>query len=341
METRKVQISGGSTFIVSLPKKWAEKNGITPGSPLNIIEDRNGHLIMSPKELTFKETISGEIKLTGKEGPEGLMRRLVGSYVSGVNNLIIFSKGAMTHQQVRTVREFTRLVMGVEIVEERKDMMKLQDLIDPADFSVKTGLKRMAYITERMVEDVLRAMEDLDHITLEDVVMRDIEVDRINWLIHKEYNLLYKSPKFAERSQVTFEDALNFMLTSRIVERVADHAVAIAGYLMKLHDIEDRDLLMKIIEKGHLARSVFSDSVSSLYSQDLIKADKVVDRSREIKEELEPMLKKVFKLPADEAVLMAYVINSLDRMASYGGDIGKITLNKFTPIKDEQAFSLS
>ena len=40
-------------------------------------------------------------------------------------------------------------------------------------------------------------------------------------------------------------------------------------------------------------------------------------------------MKKVFKLPADEAVLLAYVINSIERISAYGADIAKITLNTF------------
>ncbi len=335
METRKVQISGGSTFIVSLPKKWAQKNGITSGSALNILESKNGHLIMSPKDLSFKEHLVGEIKVTGNEGRDTLMRRLVGAYVSGLNNIIVTSKGSMDPMLARTVREFTRLVMGVEIVEEKKDLIKLQDLIDPADFSVKTGLKRMAYITENMVEDVIQGMKSLDTMHLEDVVIRDIEVDRINWLIHKEYNIFNKSPKIADKANIGLEDSLDFMLTSRIVERVADHAVAMAEYLMKIKDPEDRSILDTLEKEGIVAKKIFSDSMGSLFSHDLVMADKVVDRSRELKEKLEPLLKRVFKLQADEAVLLAYVINSLDRIASYGGDIGKITLNKFTPMRSD------
>ncbi|MFW3147101.1 MAG: PhoU domain-containing protein [Thermoplasmatota archaeon] len=334
METRKVQISGGSTFIVSLPKKWAEKNGISSGSSLNIMEDKNGHLIMSPQPMNFKESVTGEIRLTGKESPDALIRRLVGAYVSGVNNIIVTSKGAMSPQHARKVREFTRLVMGVEIVEERKDIIKLQDLIDPADFSVKTGLKRMAYITEKMIEDFLKGMKDLDHAFLDDVITRDIEVDRINWLIHKEYNMVNQSPKVADKTKISPEEALNYMLTSRVVERVADHTVSMAKCIKDLDDAEDKELMATIMKEGETAKGIFSDSVRSLFSHDLTLADNVVDRSRELKVKLEPLLKKVFTLQADEAVLLAYVINSIERIGAYGGDIGKITLNTFTPVKN-------
>ncbi|MBN1390817.1 MAG: AbrB/MazE/SpoVT family DNA-binding domain-containing protein [Candidatus Thermoplasmatota archaeon] len=334
METRKVQISGGSTFIVSLPKKWAEKSGITSGSPLNIMEDSDGNLIMSPRDPRNRMSITADIKLTGDESPKTLMRRLVGAYISGVSNLQVTFNGNIGPELSRTVREFTRLVMGVEIVEERKDLIMLQDLIDPTDFSVRTGLKRMAYITDNMVEDVLRGMKDMDAAFLEDVVIRDIEVDRINWLIQREYNMMNRSPKISEKSFTGFDDAFDHMLASRIVERVADHAVSMAENLRDLTDLEDPSLIPRIVEQGETARGIFSDSVGSLFLQDMGLADSVVDRSGELRRTLEPMMKVVFPLPADEAVVLANVINSIERIAAYGGDIGKITLNRFTPVKE-------
>jgi phosphate uptake regulator len=329
METRKVQISGGSTFIVSLPKKWAEKNGISSGSSLNIMEDRNGHLILSPQPISFRESVIGEVRLNGEENCDALMRRLVGAYVSGVTSIVVTSKGAIPPDLARTVREFTRLVMGVEIVEEKKDLIKLQDLIDPADFSVRTGLKRMSYITEKMVEDSLNSLVDFNISILDDVIMRDMEVDRINWLIHKEYNMVTMSPKVADKTKISTEDALNYMISSRIVERVADHAVSIARYMKMAKNLEDRKLAEKIHKEGVAARKIFSDSVISLFSQDLSLADKVIDRAKELTAKLEPWMKKVFKLPSDEAVLLAYVVNSIDRIGAYGADIAKITLNTY------------
>ncbi|MEA3560046.1 MAG: PhoU domain-containing protein [Candidatus Thermoplasmatota archaeon] len=333
METRKVQISGGSTFIVSLPKKWAQKMGISSGSSVNILEDKSGYLILSPQPLNFKETITGEIRISGKESPDALMRRLVGAYVSGVNHLMVVSKGAISPLHARKVREFTRLVMGMEIVEEKKDLIKLQDLIDPADLSVRTGLKRMVYITEKMIEDLLRGMKEGDDDSIEDVVMRDIEVDRINWLIHKEYNMIIKSPKIAEKTNISTEDAFNYMLTARIVERVADHAVSMAQYAMEPGETSNREIVNTVMEDGDLAKDIFADSVRSLFSRDLQMADDVIDRSRVLKDRLEPHLKTVFKLPADEAVLLAYMLNSIERIGAYGGDIAKITLNTYIPVK--------
>ena len=47
MEVRKVQITGGSTYTVSLPKEWATESGIEAGSKLAFYPEGNT-LIAAP-----------------------------------------------------------------------------------------------------------------------------------------------------------------------------------------------------------------------------------------------------------------------------------------------------
>ena len=331
METRKVQISGGSTFIISLPKRWASKNGIKKGSSLNIYEDMGDNLIITSQMISFKNRHTGEIRIKGTESEEALMRRLVGAYVSGVTHIDVRSKGEIPTYLSRAVREFTRLVMGVEIVEERKDLIRLQDLIDPSDFSIRSGIKRMAYIAEQMIRDSLDGLKEDNPELMDDVVLRDVEVDRIAWLIHKEYNMINISPRTTDRITMSPNEVLNYLLASRAIERVADHANDVALRLKGADLTAPKKMLNRIYEEGTKAKKLFTDSVASLLSQDLNQADMVVDGSRELKERIDPMLKDVFKLPPDEAVLLAFILHSIDRIASYSGDVAKSTLNKHSP----------
>jgi phosphate uptake regulator len=333
METRKVQISGGSTYIISLPKKWADRNGIAAGSNINIMEDRSGNLIVSPRPISFRESIVGEIKITGSESHDAIMRRLVGAYVSGATAITVSSKEPFPPEVARAVREFTRLVMGVEIVEERQDNIQLQDLIDPADFSIKSGLKRMSYITERMIEDAIRAITEKDIALLDDVILRDVEVDRITWLIQKEYNMLIRSPKLVDKTQVPLDQALNYVLASRVIERIADHAVGMAKHL------KDGDLgssaghISDVQQLGYLNKDIFSDAVKALFSQEMDMADNVIDRARTYRKRIDEMQRKIFDLPADEAVLLAQLLTHIERVGAYGADIGKMTLNRSYAVK--------
>ena len=65
METRKVQITGGNTYIVSLPKKWVKAAGIKSGDSLRIIPQRDGTLVIEPETgQTLNEGEEGELVFT-------------------------------------------------------------------------------------------------------------------------------------------------------------------------------------------------------------------------------------------------------------------------------------
>ena len=53
---RKVQKTGGSTLIVSLPKKWTEDTGIKAGSQIKLMNQPDGSLVINPS-LDVSENI--------------------------------------------------------------------------------------------------------------------------------------------------------------------------------------------------------------------------------------------------------------------------------------------
>ncbi|MGP8323557.1 MAG: hypothetical protein ACT6FG_06145 [Methanosarcinaceae archaeon] len=48
MDTRKVQMTGKSTFIVTPPKKWAVDSELVPGSMISISYRSDGAIVITP-----------------------------------------------------------------------------------------------------------------------------------------------------------------------------------------------------------------------------------------------------------------------------------------------------
>jgi phosphate uptake regulator len=55
MEVRRIQLTGTSTYIVSLPKKWVEKSKLNKGDPVQIIEQDDSTLTLRPRESAAKK----------------------------------------------------------------------------------------------------------------------------------------------------------------------------------------------------------------------------------------------------------------------------------------------
>ena len=60
MDSRKLQKTGGSTMIVSLPKKWIDDSNLNQGSEVRIIPQPNGTLLIDAASSSVK-TFSGSV----------------------------------------------------------------------------------------------------------------------------------------------------------------------------------------------------------------------------------------------------------------------------------------
>jgi len=65
---RKLQITGGSTVIVSLPKNWVEQHNLAKGDVVNLHEMQSGDLKISPiSQNSLKSTVSIDSTMVGSE----------------------------------------------------------------------------------------------------------------------------------------------------------------------------------------------------------------------------------------------------------------------------------
>ena len=96
-EKRKVQLTGTSTFTVSLPKGWAKKNGITAGVEVMLTESSDGGLLVRPGQVST-EMLSNTIHVDDKTGKNEILRTLLAQYLNGYEKLTIVSKGGFSEK---------------------------------------------------------------------------------------------------------------------------------------------------------------------------------------------------------------------------------------------------
>jgi len=138
MDTRKVQRTGKSTFVVSLPKSWAAKNAISSGSLLFISQNQNGDLILTAER--FEKSLKTEIGIGEKIG-EPLIRDIIGCYVAGYR-IIEVTAPRMSPVQKRDLHKIVTKLIGPEILEETSNKVVIQDLLSSEELQVDRALKR-------------------------------------------------------------------------------------------------------------------------------------------------------------------------------------------------------
>jgi phosphate uptake regulator len=187
-ETRKVQVTGGSTFTVSIPKGWATENDVEAGSRI-AFHPEGDSLVLTP--ATDGKRTEGSIDIAGLTGEE-LRRVVMTMYVSGFD-VITFRADRVSTDQRRTIREATQGLVGLEVLEETGDRVVVRDLLDSAELSVHNAVDRMRLIAASMLEDALTALAENDADLARDVIHRDDDVDRLYMVVSRIFRSTLRS----------------------------------------------------------------------------------------------------------------------------------------------------
>ena len=327
METRKVQFTGNSTFTISLPKDWIDKMGIRRGDVVGLVRDNRGTITITPSIDARKDYRSKIINLQ-KESPAHLERMLIGAYIMGFDTIIVRAKERIDNAVKEKVRQFTRSVTGVEIVEETINSVTIKDLSDPLELSQEKGVRRLHLIVRSMAVDAMDAFQKGDQTLAVDVINRDSDADRIYWIIMKEHNMMTRDPRLAERLKMTIEESTSYFQIARYLERIGDHGVQIARAVTAITDYAIPRELMHKFELAHSqALKMLDGSISAYFKGSAEDANDVIDDRDNLKPLLRDISISIQKIKAEEAVQLALIEESVRRIAYYATDISEVTIN--------------
>src|SRR5437867_6259732 len=95
MELRKLQVTGGSTHVVGVPKKWVDRNGLGRSDTVAIHEEPDGSLLLIPHSEGKIASRTIQVELPDGASDEEVVRRLVGAYLAGADEIHVRSPGKM------------------------------------------------------------------------------------------------------------------------------------------------------------------------------------------------------------------------------------------------------
>ena len=326
VETRKVQLTGGSTYIISLPKAWASEKELKPGDTLTVTPRSDGTIVVSSERDYEKKANTKELVLEGYD-PKTLIRSLIGTYMAGYSMVELTDKTGIKPDIRSAIMKFTRMVIGPEIIEESENRIILKDLIDPSEFSQRKGLKRMYLMVKKMHEDAIHSFETGDIALAKDVIERDSDVDRLYWMITKHYNMLLSNPRLIDNLEITRERSLGYMLVSRAMERIGDHAVRIARNAIILSDGFKEGLKQDIKKESELAMDILTCAAESFFDEDLKKANDSIDMRERLEKINDKLMKTVKEERKVDVTPLSYTLESISRTGSYATDISEISIN--------------
>lgn len=340
-ENRKLQRTGKSTFIISLPKGWVEEMGLERGDDVTILRQGDSTLLVFPKEAREEGSEEISMKVLPSDNPGSLIRKVVSLYLSGHRIIHLESKEDRIPPALSdAIRRFVRRnLIGVEITADFPDRLTLQILLAHPELPVKKAIQRMYLIASSMIEDSLCALEEFDRELAEDVIRRDDEVDRFGIYVMRELNSASANRQLIREIGLSApSDCLGHMHITKSVERIADHAERIARKILELEDPAKGKHVEKMREMGDLARSMFEDANRALFEEDPELADEVLEK----KIAMEPAEEQTTQLlirseDSKGASKLRMMVDSFQRIAAYSGDIAEVVLDMMIPPEIKQS----
>jgi phosphate uptake regulator len=328
MELRKVQLTGGSSLAVTLPKRWAERCKLRPGGMVGFLEQPDGTL--SVHAHTSERPSPSEYTVVVDEASQTyLFRKTVAAYLMGYDVIRLTAKRALSATTRKTIRTAVRRMVGLEVVEEHANAIVLQDFLNPGEFPIEKGVRRMGLLTLAMQQEALAALKHPSPDVTASEEDRDAEVDRLYWLTNKQYHALLRNAQFAARMGITAGQALNVFLAARLVERTADHADRIAREAVAMAGLSvPKPMLDRFERHGRRAVELFQNALNAFMARDARRANEIIDEVERFQDGQKRLLREAVDVGGEAVAHLAFILESIGRTAAYASDLGEVAINQ-------------
>ncbi len=332
MEARKVYVSGGSTYVISLPKKWVKKTNLKPGDSLVVTEQGSSLLIET--SVIEKESKTKEIKISQVASSDALERILIAFYLVGYDTIKIKldRKNHLAYRE--SIRNILDYLIGVEIVEDTNEEMTLEIMLDYKRMSTLQILQRMFSIDRSMILDLGKALKNMDIGLAKDIIVRENEIDRLYFLVVRQLKSAVEYQQIAEKLGIESQrDCLGYRIVVKVLERIADHIEIIAKSYIQLFEVQKETQLGEFIDLTNNMVATFEKSIQALFTRNGEMAETVFHELKKVEKSQSDISKELFKIEdIQSAILMKTMLDSLGRIASYSGDIAEVAINMSTEV---------
>ncbi len=327
METRKVYVSGGSTYVISLPKKWVKKANLKAGDSL-VVTEQGGSLLIETSVIE-KESQVKEIKISKITSSDALERIIIAFYLVGYDTIRIKLDRKDHLPYRKSIRKVMDYLIGVEIVEDTNDSMTLEIMVDYKRMMTMQILQRMYSINRSMLLDLGKALKTMDIGLAKDVIVREREIDRLYFLVVRQLKSAVEYQQVAEKLGIENQrDCLGYRIVVKALERIADHIENIAKSYIQLMEIQKDAPLDDFIKLNSSIVLTFEKSVHALFTRNHTMAETIFQELKEIKKVHSDISNELLQpINIQSAILQKTMLDSLGRIASYSGDIAEIAIN--------------
>lgn len=217
MQTRKIQLIAGSSYTVSLPKKWVQKNNLKEQREVSIGENTDGSLTVYParQESDIEKT---KFRINADEFKEDILQVLFAVYYLGFEHIEVYSKKDFSPDISSSIRGALRYMSGTEIVFESPNQITFRVLLDKSKVDIHQLYYRMGLLIGSSLDLIISSRTDN-----EEILRNEDEVDRLYQLIAKIIFLAQADTTMLISSNIgNVHYLISYLLIGKRLEHISD-----------------------------------------------------------------------------------------------------------------------
>ncbi|MCX8178834.1 MAG: AbrB/MazE/SpoVT family DNA-binding domain-containing protein [Candidatus Aenigmarchaeota archaeon] len=225
MSKRKIQLVGGSSFSISLPKEWIRQNNLKPKDEVSIELTSDKKLIISanPKEKTKFDEV-----LIDAEKNLHIDQLIFANYYLGVNTIKIFSKNKIKSDVKTSIMKAVNELTGMEIIYEDEKNVMIKMLLDKTKININQIIYRILIIINQSIENI---NENFD---INEIKINENAVDKLYHMANSILNCSLFDSEILDNSNIKNVFLIpQYIFILKKLESIHDNIMKISGQLEK------------------------------------------------------------------------------------------------------------
>ena len=331
-QVRKIQFTGKSSYIVSLPKEWIKDHGIKQGDQVNVVRQGSSVLEIKPVSYGRRTTQdSATLIITSKDDKHTITRKLISLYFLHYKTINVKPKNGRIdpNQRIAIRNTVKKILMGAEITADSTNEITIQVLINLVELSIDGAFKRMLHLSKSMQNDALLALTENNKELAQEVLNSDDDVDRFSFYIVRQLTIaIENSHMLEEMGFANARDCMGYRIVVKNIERLADHAVSLSQDILDFENPIPEKIIGKIKEMSNFSLSVIDDTCLALFKNDYFGAEKAIAESHDISKYEKKIIDLLKTVKNEEtAFRVRRIVENIRRISEYASDIGEVVLN--------------
>ncbi len=322
---RRVQFTGKSTYIISLPKDWARSIGITRGSKVFIEIMPDNSLRVRPEPRVSEVKLVKVVDLGAGLDVNTAMREIVAAYIAGFETFKVNFNAKVSEAAKKLRSLMDSKLANIILVDEGTDSFTYKVVGPPKPLTMMDAVSWLSRLVNNTFSDLVRGLKDNDLEVLKLVRERDDLVDKAYLMVTRYLTRILIGDVTVDKAGISSHaEVVHYYHAFKTLERIADHLASIALESEKILEAGGRlesGLVRFLEELSHMLKTL---------TEALVKLDIEVARSAALQVEI--LKTKLGELAINienvsKDARYTAILTSIGRLLGYSLDLAEIVFD--------------